>query len=92
MRTCVRDLARERLQPVPARSCLHAFEVATGLEEGPFDQRRAERFGRTLLMPATQFAAVADENDRALAEWFGACRAGRAEAAELRLPAHGSPD
>jgi hypothetical protein len=50
---------------------LHAFEVATGLEQGPFDQRRAERFARTLLMPHAQFAAVADEGDAALAAWFG---------------------
>jgi hypothetical protein len=31
---------------------LHAFEVAIGLEQGPFDQGRAERFAPTLLMPA----------------------------------------
>ena len=50
---------------------LHAFEVATGLEQGPFDQGRAERFARALLMPAEEFLAVADESDAELAGRFG---------------------
>jgi hypothetical protein len=33
---------------------LHAFEGATGLQRGPFDQPRAERFARALLMPGEQ--------------------------------------
>lgn len=50
---------------------LHAFEVTTGLERGSFDQGRAERFARALLMPSEEFYAVADENDAELAERFG---------------------
>jgi uncharacterized protein DUF955 len=50
---------------------LHAFEVATGLEPGPFDQRRAERFARALLMPADEFLAVAGQSDAELAARFG---------------------
>jgi hypothetical protein len=30
---------------------VHAFEIDTGLIEGPFDQARAERYARELLMP-----------------------------------------
>jgi hypothetical protein len=33
---------------------LHAFELTTELEEGRFDQGRAERFARALLMPGEQ--------------------------------------
>jgi len=50
---------------------LHAFELATRLEEGPFDQGRAERFARALLMPAEEFLALADESDAELAGRFG---------------------
>jgi hypothetical protein len=51
--------------------CLHAFEVTTGLEQGPFEQERAERFARELLMPAHEFLDMADESDAGLAERFG---------------------
>jgi hypothetical protein len=51
--------------------CLHAFEVDTGLAELPFDQGRAERFARELLMPADEFLDAVDERDAALAERFG---------------------
>jgi hypothetical protein len=72
---------------------LHVFEVATGLEEGPFDQRRVERFARTLLMPGEEFLALAGESDAALAEWFGVpIEQIPLRRAELRLPAHGRPD
>jgi hypothetical protein len=51
--------------------CLHAFEVATGLEEGPFDQVRAERFARELLMPAEPFLGCACESGVELGARFG---------------------
>jgi hypothetical protein len=50
---------------------LHAFEVQTGLEHGPFDQGRAERFARALLMPAEEFLAVVGQSDAELAGRFG---------------------
>jgi predicted transcriptional regulator len=50
---------------------LHAFEIATGLEEGPFGQERAEQLARVLLMPEEEFLAVAGEGDIELAERFG---------------------
>jgi hypothetical protein len=65
---------------------LRAFQVATGLEQGPFDQGRAERFARTLLMPAAELIALVEESDAALAEWFGgAGRAGPAAAGRAPL-------
>jgi hypothetical protein len=42
-----------------------------GLEHGPFDQGRAERFARALLMPAEEFLAVGDQSDAELARRFG---------------------
>jgi hypothetical protein len=42
---------------------LHALEVKTGFEQGPFDQGRAERFARALLMPTEEFLAVGDQSD-----------------------------
>jgi predicted transcriptional regulator len=69
---------------------LHAFEVATGLQRGPFDQPRAERFARALLMPCEQFLALVDESDAALAEWFGVpVEQVPLRRAELSSPAHG---
>ncbi len=50
---------------------LHAFEVGTGIEEGPLDQRRAECFARELLMPAEVFRDNAEETDAELAKRFG---------------------
>jgi hypothetical protein len=55
---------------------LHAFEVATGLELGLFDQGRAERCSRELLMPAGEFLAAADESDTDLAG-ASVCRSSR---------------
>ena len=49
---------------------LHAFEVTTGLEQGPFDQVRAKRFARALLMRAEECLAVANGSDVELAERF----------------------
>jgi hypothetical protein len=51
--------------------CLHALEVVTGLEEGPFEQERAERFARELLMTAEEFRSLAGESDAEIAERFG---------------------
>jgi hypothetical protein len=39
---------------------LYAFEIDTGLIEGTFDQARAERYARELLMPMYDFAPLAD--------------------------------
>jgi hypothetical protein len=69
------DLAeRDEAHPLVRFTCamaLHAFEVDTGLEDGPVDQRRGERFAREFLMPAEQFRASADETDAELAKRFG---------------------
>jgi hypothetical protein len=50
---------------------LHAFEVATALEEGRFYQWQAERFAPALLIPGKEFLALVDGSDAAPAEWFG---------------------
>jgi hypothetical protein len=50
---------------------VHAFEIDTGLIEGPFDQARAERYARELLMPADDFAPLAGLADLDLAALFG---------------------
>jgi hypothetical protein len=69
---------------------LYAFEVATGLEQRPLDQGRAEAFARALRMPAEEFLAVAGEGDVALAEWFGVpVEQVSLRRAELRSPADG---
>src|SRR5918992_538878 len=69
------DLAeRDQAHPLLRFTCamaVHAFEVDTGLEAGPFEQHRAERFARELLMPSEQFRANAEETDAELAERFG---------------------
>ena len=69
------DLAeRDEARPLVRFTCamaLHAFEVDTGLEERPFEQLRAERFARELLMPGELFRANAEETDAELAERFG---------------------
>jgi hypothetical protein len=69
------DLAeRDEAHPLVRFTCamaLHAFEVDTGLEARPFEQYRAERFARELLMPAELFRASAEEPDAELAEYFG---------------------
>jgi hypothetical protein len=46
---------RDESHPLVRFACalaLHAFEIQAGLIEGPFDQARAERYARELLMPA----------------------------------------
>jgi Zn-dependent peptidase ImmA (M78 family) len=50
---------------------LHAFEVDTGLDARPFEQRRAERFARELLVPAELFRASSEAPYAELAECFG---------------------
>jgi Zn-dependent peptidase ImmA (M78 family) len=69
------DLAeRDEAHPLVRFTCamaLHAFEVGTGIEEGPLDQRRVERFARELLMPAELFRAGSEAPDAELAERFG---------------------
>jgi hypothetical protein len=50
---------------------VHAFEIDTGLIEGPFDQARAERYARELLMPADDFAPLVALADAELAALFG---------------------
>jgi hypothetical protein len=62
---------RHALMRFACALALYAFEVATGLEQGPFDQGRAERFARALLIPAEQFLAVAGATDVELAERLG---------------------
>ena len=66
--------ARDEAHPLVRFTCamaLHAFEVDTGLEARPFEQHRAERFARELLMPAELFRANVEETDAELAERFG---------------------
>jgi hypothetical protein len=50
---------------------LHSFELQTGLIEEPIDQSRAERYARDLLMPADDFAPLAELADAELAALFG---------------------
>jgi hypothetical protein len=50
---------------------LYAFEVDTGLEPGPFDQKRAERYALELLLPDEDFTVLADLPDRELADLVG---------------------
>jgi hypothetical protein len=50
---------------------LHAFELRTGLIEGPVDESRAERYARELLMPADDFAPLVGLTDAELAAAFG---------------------
>ena len=65
---------RDESEPLVRFACalaLHAFEVDTGLIDGPFDQARAERYARELLMPADDFAPLAGLVDAELATLFG---------------------
>lgn len=89
------DLAeREEGHPLVRFVCamvLHAFEVDTGLEARPFDQRRAERFARELLMPAELFLSLAEETDAELAERFGVPVEQVPERRRELVPAAGPP-
>jgi hypothetical protein len=65
---------RDESDPLVRLACalaLHAFEIDTGLIEGAFDQARAERYARELLMPAEDFGALIWLRDVELAELFG---------------------
>ena len=64
---------------------LHAFEIDTGLVEGPFDQARAERYARDLLMPANDFAPLAEWPEVELAALLG-CLWSRCGRGALSLP------
>jgi hypothetical protein len=73
---------------------LYAFEIHVGLIDGPFDQARAERYARELLMPADDFMPLAGLTDSELAALFGVpveqVRARRLELAPSS-PASGPP-
>jgi hypothetical protein len=65
---------RDECHPLVRFACalaLDAFEIHAGLIEGPFDQRRAERYARDLLMPADDFEPLAGSADVELAALFG---------------------
>ncbi len=51
--------------------CLFAMEHESGALAGRFSQQRAERSARGALMPADEFAPLADIADADLAELFG---------------------
>jgi Zn-dependent peptidase ImmA (M78 family) len=60
------------------------------MEEGPFDQGRAERFARMLLMPGEELLTLVGESDATLAEWFGVpVEHVPLRRAKLRLPTRG---
>jgi hypothetical protein len=64
---------RDESHPLVRFACalaLHAFEIHAGLSEVPFDQARAERYARELLMPAEAFGALVWLTDAELAELF----------------------
>jgi hypothetical protein len=65
---------RDESEPLVRFACalaLHAFELHTGLSEGPFDQARAERYAREVLMPAEDFRPLIWLKDAELAALFG---------------------
>jgi hypothetical protein len=65
---------RDESEPLVRFACalaLHAFEIDTGLIDGPFEEARAERYARELLMPAEDFGPLIWLNDAELAELFG---------------------
>jgi hypothetical protein len=65
---------RDVSEPLVRFACtlaLHAFEIHSSLIQGPFDQARAERYARDLLMPADDFAPLAGSADADLAALFG---------------------
>jgi hypothetical protein len=65
---------RDESHPLVRFACalaLHAFEIDTGLIEGPFDRGRAERYARELLMPPEDFGPLIWLKDAELAELFG---------------------
>jgi len=64
---------RDESDPLVRFACalaLHAFEVHAGLIAGPFDEARAERYARELLMPTDDFAPLAGLTDAELAALF----------------------
>jgi hypothetical protein len=60
--TALKALAeRDESDPLVRFACalaLYAFELHAGLSDGPFDQARAERYARELLMPAEDFGPL----------------------------------
>jgi hypothetical protein len=58
---------REQSHPLVRFACalaVHALEIDTGLIDGPFDQARAVRYTRELLMPADEFGPLAGVGGR----------------------------
>jgi hypothetical protein len=68
---------------------LYGFELATGLEHGPFDQGRAARFARALLMPGGVPRRRRRGRRRAGRALRRADRAGPRPRGELRSRANG---
>jgi hypothetical protein len=65
---------RDVSEPLVRFACtlaLHAFEIHSSLIQGPFDQARAERYARDLLMPADDVAPLAGFADADPAALFG---------------------
>jgi hypothetical protein len=54
-----------------AAMCQLAMELELSLEQGPYDDERAQGFARELLMPEGEFAALAWLPDPYLATCFG---------------------
>ena len=54
-----------------AAMCRLAMEIELGLENGPYDDERAEGYAREALMPTDCFAALAALPDAYLATCFG---------------------
>jgi hypothetical protein len=64
---------RDESHPFVRFACalaLHAFEIHAGLIEWPFDQARAERYVRELLMPAEAFGPLVWRKDAERADLF----------------------
>lgn len=54
-----------------AAMCRLAMELELRVETGPYDEERAERYAREVLLPAECFAALAALPDAYLATCFG---------------------
>lgn len=51
--------------------CVYAREMLNGLQPGPWDQARAERFAREVLLPEEEFLALAHRPEQEIADTFG---------------------
>lgn len=51
--------------------CLYARDILNGDQPGPWDQARAERFAREVLLPEEEFITVAHKPEQEVADQFG---------------------